>query len=332
MAAFVLWDAGPWLSCTGSGLWRVRTSLRPAARLCRTRARLSRALLRAGASLRSRWLLRSGSLLRRGTRLCAGVRAEAAFARALRSARDATTAMAGGYPRLPRGGTSSPRTSAVCEVAPLPNLCPPWQGVEWSAPINCPISGDIRDRQPRSCAFGDALGRESGGSHRHGVDVGGHAVLPGRAEQQGLPGLPAGRDVRPEDGAGRPGLRPMRLAAAPCDPDGTFGSRRRARRRARASTSRPSSSKPGLTAPRRRLLSARPARADDACRPCGRSRTIEDQKMKTLNFARAVAGGADRCRYRLRQARPHWPTSRTTSSNSSTRRSRQDPTRSSRSG
>ena len=86
-AAFLVMGRRPCLSCTGIGLWRVRTGLRPAAGLCRTRARLSRALLRAGASLRSRSLLRSGSLLRRGTRLCAGIRAEAAFARALPFAR-----------------------------------------------------------------------------------------------------------------------------------------------------------------------------------------------------------------------------------------------------
>ena len=82
----MLWD-GPCLSRTCIGLWRVRTGLRPATSLCRTRARLSGAILRAGASLRSRSLLRSGSLLRAGTRLCAGIRAEAAFARTLPFAR-----------------------------------------------------------------------------------------------------------------------------------------------------------------------------------------------------------------------------------------------------
>ena len=64
-AALFLWGAGPCISCTGIDLWRVRTGLRSAAGLCRTRARLS------------------GALLRAGTRLCAGICAEAASARAL---------------------------------------------------------------------------------------------------------------------------------------------------------------------------------------------------------------------------------------------------------
>jgi len=71
ISAALLWDAGPRISCTGIGLWRVRTGLRRAAGLCRTRTRLSRALLRSGAVLRA------------GTRLCAGVCAEAASARTL---------------------------------------------------------------------------------------------------------------------------------------------------------------------------------------------------------------------------------------------------------
>ena len=77
ISAALLWDAGPGISCTGFSPWRVRSGLRPAADLCRTRTRLSRSLLR------SRALLRSGALLRRGTRLCAGICAEAAPARAL---------------------------------------------------------------------------------------------------------------------------------------------------------------------------------------------------------------------------------------------------------
>src|SRR2546430_3799017 len=44
-AALLLRHARPCLPCTGCGLWRVRTGLRYATGLCRTRARLSPALL-----------------------------------------------------------------------------------------------------------------------------------------------------------------------------------------------------------------------------------------------------------------------------------------------
>ena len=55
------------------------------------------------------------------------------------------------------------------------------------------------------------------------VDVRRHAVLPRRSKKQGLPRLSARRDVRPEDGSGRP-IDNGSYAAAPSGPNGAFSS------------------------------------------------------------------------------------------------------------
>ena len=84
ISAALLCDAGVSIPCTGIGLWRVRTGLRRAAGLCRSRARLSRALLRSGSvTTRRNTTMRRN--MRRGRRCpCPTVRGH-----------DASTTMAG---------------------------------------------------------------------------------------------------------------------------------------------------------------------------------------------------------------------------------------------
>ena len=130
---------------TGIGLWRVRTGLRRAAGLCRPRARLSRALLRARAStlpsvttLRiatprrnttMRWNMRRGRLCP-----CPTVRG-----------RDATTAMAGGPTAIKAAGTcagsiflANRGRGLVDSVLARSFWVSPWDGVSEAIPITPP--------------------------------------------------------------------------------------------------------------------------------------------------------------------------------------------------
>ena len=70
-------------------------------------------------------------------------------------------------------------------------------------------------------------------------------LLPRRAEEQGLPGLPTCSQLRPQYGAGGTS-RGCRPAAAPSGPDDAFFPRRRTCLRTRPSASRTTPSNPGL--------------------------------------------------------------------------------------
>ena len=125
-------------------------------------------------------------------------------------------------------------------------------------------------------------------------------LLSRRPQQQGLPGLPAGRDMRPENGAAGPVLNPA-LPMRHAIPGVPFASRRRARRT--AWRVHPSTILPEAW-PDWRLESAGCSVAAQGARgrlmpPCGGSRKIEEEKHEDAEFCARRCGGAARCRLGL---------------------------------
>jgi len=133
----------------------------------------------------------------------------------------------------------------------------------------------------RACCFtaGHARGGEAVVGCRDERDVGNvrrHALLSGDAKEQRLPGLSASRDVRVGRCTGATSCC-NRNSGTSAVSSFAHGFRRSDRRWPRRFSSGSPTSKPGLIGALAPIAAARTqVRADDACCPCGRSRTIED--------------------------------------------------------
>lgn len=145
--------------------------------------------------------------------------------------------------------------------------------------VHQPFARNLCDCWACCFAAGHARGGEDAAGCRDERYVGNvrrHALLSGDAKEQRLPGLPASRDVRVGRCTGAASCGNRNPGASASSPS-ALGFRRSDRRWPRWFSAGSPPSKPGLIGALAPIAAARTqVRADDACRPCGRSRTIED--------------------------------------------------------